>query len=266
MFSTRERMDIYYDVRARGAPELRPRLSSQDSQIENAAHTTLSGVLEGLGPLPPFTSVLGICKDGLPLLVDLRDPSPGSILIQGDAHSGKARLMQSYLLSVGYLNPPDRVAMSVISPVPGLFEKIEKLPNCRAVLSAYERDASELVVEFSALAEQRKYGRHPGPVELLVLHDLPVFVQNNDYEVNAYLKWLIEHGPGSSIWTIASVKSSQLWRIHNRYYEAFGTYLTGSTKPASLLVDRETTDNEALLGFFATHLGDERVHFWSLQD
>ena len=34
--------------------------------------------------VPAYSLVLGICEDQLPLVLDLTDPSPGSVLIAGD--------------------------------------------------------------------------------------------------------------------------------------------------------------------------------------
>jgi hypothetical protein len=211
--------------------------------------------------------LLGVCEDGLPLLIDLTDPSPGSFLIVGDERSGKAHLLQAILASACYLNPPERVAVSVITPHPGLFEGLESIQNCRAVLSAYDRNASEYVIELSALAEQRRYGRHQGQVEILALHDMPEFVQYNDYEVNSYLKWLVEHGPSSSIWTIASIKASQLWRIRDGFYEAFGSQLTGRSSSTQITSGQDTAyDRPQSPGVFSTQVGDEWIRFWVPQD
>jgi hypothetical protein len=86
-----------------------------------------------------------------------------------------------------------------------------------------------LIVEMAELAEQRRYGRNHYEVELLAIDDLAALVQNNDYEVNAYLKWLVQNGPRSSIWPVAAIQSSQLWRVQDSLSEAFETQITGST-------------------------------------
>jgi len=75
--------------------------------------------MERLGPVPPYSALIGMCEDGLPFLFDLDDPSAGSILMIGDENSGKTRLMQTILLSASALNPPERRMFSVITSNPG---------------------------------------------------------------------------------------------------------------------------------------------------
>ncbi|MEO7838793.1 MAG: hypothetical protein ABIU06_05540, partial [Anaerolineales bacterium] len=47
------------------------------------AAPTLSDVLAGIGPLPREALLLGVASDGLPVLLNLRDPLPGPILVLG---------------------------------------------------------------------------------------------------------------------------------------------------------------------------------------
>lgn len=263
MLSADERMEIFFDVLERLAPEAAAHLSPSLAGEPAPNDTTLYTLLDRLSPLPAFTSVLGVCDDGMPLLFDLADGSPGSVLVLGDEGSGKVQLLHAILASASCLNPADRVVFHVITPNPGAFESLLRFPNCQAVLSAYERDASELVFDLAALAEQRRTGRGKGGVELLAIHDLPAFVQHNDYEVNAYLRWLVSSGPDASIWTIASLKTPQSWRIDEDFLEAFGTKLTGCTASAQLGSGYPDLPAPIQLpGVFAVRLGDEWVRFW----
>jgi len=263
MLSADERMEIYFDVLGKLAPEAAAHLAPSQPGQPGTNDTTLYALLDRLGPLPDFSAVLGVCDDGLPLLFDLADGSPGSVLVIGDEGSGKVGLLRAILASASCLNPPDQVVFHVITPDPGAFEGLLRFPNCQAVLSAYERDASKLVIELSALAEQRRIGRSQGCTELLAIHDLPEFVQHNDYEINAYLRWLVSSGPDVSIWTLASIKTSQSWRIDGDFTDAFGTKLAGSN--ASNQLDSGYSIPRAPLqlpGVFTVKLGDEWVRFW----
>ena len=50
--------------------------------------STVYALLDSIQPVQPYTTVFGTCEDGVPFLMDLRDPSPGAILILGDKNSG----------------------------------------------------------------------------------------------------------------------------------------------------------------------------------
>ena len=263
MLSTQERMEVFHEVLDRLAPELRSRSRSNLTSQVNGNVISIQGLLERLGPVPPYSALIGMCEDGLPFLFDLDDPSAGSILMIGDENSGKTRLMQTILLSASALNPPERVMFSVITTNPGCYERLGNSSNCHAILSAYDRLASEWIVELSEITEERRYGRNRGNVEILAIDDLAAFVQNNDYEVNAYLNWLVQHGPHSAVWPMATILPAQAWRIQGGLQEAFGTLLTGWTSsnqlpPASQLRRANPGDPES----FITRLGEEWVRFW----
>ena len=263
MLSSSERMGIFFDVLERLAPEAAKHFPFVQTGQPETNDTTLYTLLNRLGALPGFSAVLGVCEDGLPLLIDLADPSPGSILVIGDENSGKVQLLHAILASASILNPVERLVFHVITPDPGAFESLLSFPNCQAVLSAYERDASELVFQLSALAEQRRTGRNQDGVELLVIHDLPEFVQHNDYEANAYLRWLVSSGPDAMVWTLASVRTSQTWRIGDEFLDTFGTQLVGLTSSVQLNSGYPISSRPLQLpGVFTAQLADEMVRFW----
>ena len=263
MLSTQERLEVFLEVLERLAPEMRARAMNNLPTPVRDTKLSLSGLLDRLSPLPPYSALIGMCEDGLPFLLDLSDTSPGSILIIADEHSGKTRLLQTILASACTLTPPERVACTVITPNPGEFEGLEGMENCRAVLSAYDRAASGLVVELAELADQRIYGRNTGSVEILAIDDLAAFVQTNDHEVNCYLKWLIAHGSQGAVWPISAIKTNQLWRIREGIYEAFGTCFIGRVSSSQLPSGLGTPPPQLEIpGVFSTLMEDEWIHFW----
>lgn len=263
MLTTQERLEIFLDVLERVAPGMRERaLNDLPLQTLETGYG-LSELLDRLGPLPPCSALMGVCEDGLPFLLDLGDPTPGSILVVADDGSGKTALLRSILASTSVLNRSEEVAFTIVTPNPGKYENLEDLDNCRTVLSTFERDASELVVELADLAEQRKNMRNQGTVEVLAIDDLAAFVQNNDYEVNTRLRWLIAQGPQAAIWPIATVKTGQLWRIQDGIYEAFGTTFVGRTSSSQLPSGLGlTTMRQEVPGVFTVPMGDEWIRFW----
>jgi hypothetical protein len=181
----------------------------------------------------------------------------------GDENSGKRRLLQTILVSASALNPPERVMFSMITANPGHYEGLGSISNCHGILSAYDRLASEWIVELAEITEERLYGRNRGNVELLAIDDLAAFIQNNDYEVKAYLKWLVQHGPRSAVWPMATILPAQAWRIHGDLQEAFGTVLTGWTSSSQLPpVGLPRISPPSDLEVFVTRLGEEWMRIW----
>jgi hypothetical protein len=80
-------------------------VSSQLAVTKNKLRTTtlmdsfsprplLDEVLNEIGQLPRESLFLGKAEDGLPVLLNYQDPTPGPILIFGDPHSGKTDFLR----------------------------------------------------------------------------------------------------------------------------------------------------------------------------
>jgi hypothetical protein len=224
---------------------------------------SIHDLLERLGPLPPGSAMIGVCEDGLPYLLDLADPSPGSILVVADERCGKTSLLQAVLASASALNPPEKVSFTVLAPNPGEYDMLLGLDSCVGVISAFDRAASELVVELAELADQRINGGAQGPIEILAIDDLAAFMQNNDYEVNVYLNWLIANGPRGAVWPVSAINTGQLWRIRDGILDSFGTIFTGRTSSYQLPDNTiAVPDYMEIPGVFNAWIGDQWMRFW----
>lgn len=262
-------MDVFLEVlervkRAKRVSPTIPKLTYNDLPLPAMeSKISLHDLLNRLGPLPPYSAMIGVCEDGLPYLLDLADPSPGSILAVADEYCGKTRLLQAILASASALNAAEQVSFTVLAPNPGEYEMLHGLDSCSGVISAFDRAASEVVVELAELADQRINGRGHGPIEILAIDDLAAFMQNNDYEVNCYLNWLIANGPHGAVWPISAINTGQLWRIRDGLLEAYGTIFVGRTSSYQLTDGALTVpDYLEIPGVFNAWMGEEWMRFW----
>jgi len=279
MIKQDERIDMVMEVLQRIAPELYERYSrpTQDNLIPqkdieshpllptapSITPAELKTLLQRIGPLPPYSALMGQCSDGLPFLFDLSDPQPGSVLILGDALSGKSKLLLTILSSAAALNPPNRVAINVISANPGEFDLVASLPHTENLISTYDRASSELIIELAAIAEQRKSGRERGPITLLAVDDLAGLLSYNEYEVNSHLRWLLRNGPRLGIWPVVTLDPCLLHQVDNKILDEFGTRLLGHASKERIS-DRIFSGRVPQLntGNFIALLGSEQVNFW----
>jgi hypothetical protein len=225
---------------------------------------TIREIINQLRPLPPYAALLGVCEDGLPFLFDLSDPSPGSILITGEASSGKSGLLKGILASASVMNRTDQVMFNLISPDSAVFSDLSRLSHCTSSVSPYDRTSSELVIDLAKIAEQRKSGRLRGPVIILAIDDLVTLLSYNEFELFSHLKWLVKHGPESGIWPLAILRSGRLNKYGKRLLNEFGTHLVGTPNHRALPTDTSGSFlNSGTNGHFETYVNGQGVRFWT---
>lgn len=199
----------------------------------NSAGNPLSvhEVIHAFGTFPPCSVLFGVCEDGLPLMLNLKDPTAGSLLIEGDPRQGKTQVLKTVLTSAACLNQADHVNFCIISPNPDEMADLNKFPHCQGLTAPYERQASEIILELSTIAEQRRYGRERGPAIILAIDDLSALIgEHLDYEVLLHLRWLIARGPGSEIWTLATIPNHATPTLDPEIYSFFGTRISNGKR------------------------------------
>lgn len=212
-------------------------------------------------PLPPYSGILGVCNDGLPLVMDLTDPTPGAILISGPHRSGKTQLLKSVLLATSQINSVDELIFYVISPQPDEYRDVYQLAHCMGLFSAYDRAASELIVDLAALAEQRRSGRHLGAKTIVVIDDLDEFLKSEEFEVINYMSWLLKHGARNGVWLIASISQDGIYKVNPKLLAGYSTRIeSGVVLPS--LPDRTPNHHTTIDPSYRTMIGNQWVYFW----
>lgn len=231
---------------------------------------SLGEVLNAFGSFPPYSVMVGVCQDGLPLLLNLKDSTAGSLLIEGEPRRGKTQILKTVLASAAALNQVERVNFCAISPNPDEMAALLKFPHCQGLAAPYERQASEIILELSAIAEQRRFGRERGPAFILAIDDLGALVgEHLDYEVLIHLKWLISKGPGSEIWTIATLPGHSIATFDLQFASLFRTrIISGRSFHNKKYPDRPDTNSALSIRnndfTFVTLIKQQPIHFLPL--
>ncbi len=98
----------------------------------------LSSILQEYTPLPPEALFLGIANDGLPVLLNLRDPVPGPVLIAGDAQTGKTKMLQIIARAIDETHDPEYIRYAVLTEDIKSWEPFDLSANCEGVLSFHQ--------------------------------------------------------------------------------------------------------------------------------
>lgn len=187
---------------------------------------TVEQMMAHLAHFPTETALMGICDDGLPVLFDLTDPRPGSLLLTGDSESGKTTLMQGLLRSLIAANSPYEVKYALIPSKPEEWAAYENTTkHCFSFHPPYEEEAGATILRLAEIAEQRRAGKEMGASIVLLIDDLR-FMASADFDVRLNFEWLLKCGPEQGIWPVVSL-SAVAAREMSRLVSYFRTRLIG---------------------------------------
>jgi hypothetical protein len=226
------------------------------------APPSLTDSLSQLGPLPKEALLLGLAPDGLPVLLNLHDPSPGPLLIAADPGAGKTALLQVIAQAASRMHAPTALQFGVVTNYPDEWGHLAELDHCLGVFPTYHASAIDFLASLSGWAHANKGSRQS---ILLLLDDLESMEQI-DFDARQTLRWLLLRGPSRRVWPLISMNARRSSQVQP-WLEAFRTRIFGKVG------DDRTTDR--LTGFpgstlkhlqaglqFALREGNDWLKFW----
>ncbi|MHB0966324.1 MAG: hypothetical protein ACYC36_07695 [Bellilinea sp.] len=195
---------------------------------------TLSGILKRLPPLPKRTGLLGASAEGLPLLFNLTDPQPGSLLVMADRFAGKTALLKTLVNSLVRQNRPEDVRFAVITAKPEEWaeEATRFAQHFLQITSNIDSAAVDLIYQLGDLVEGRRNGGHVGTAYMLLFDGMDV-LPHMDVDLRANFEWLVRYGARQQIWTAATLDPASM--LEQRYYaDLFRTRITGAVSDPNM--------------------------------
>ena len=221
----------------------------------------LSEVLAEYSPLPQSALFLGLADDGLPVLLNLRDPVPGSLLIAGDTGSGKTALLKNIARAVDRIHRPNQVGYTILTNQPVEWKGFEQSANCEGILTFQNHD---IINYITTLVEWGHKNKNNSQSLLLLIDGLEAITQIVD--LHQQLRWLLLRGPAHNIWPIVTLNAQlndnvKLWLV------AFRTRLFGciqNERDVEALTGLQNLSFKDLLAGsqFAMHEGNTWLPFW----
>jgi hypothetical protein len=193
-------------------------LTELREELQAIHRPTLPEILEEYLPLPRNAVFFGVAQDGLPLLLDLGNAAVGSLLVIGDAGSGKTHLLRTVAHALVYAKDAATFRFVVITPRVEEWEDLRQASHCDGVFAASASKAADVIYALAARAHADREHEPSTPLAgqgsptptagkgftLLLLDDLSL-VQNLEYEIRLHLQWLLGRGPKRRIWTVATL-------------------------------------------------------------
>lgn len=221
----------------------------------------LNQVLANFSPLPHSALFLGIANDGLPVLLNLRDPIPGPILIGGDTDSGKTAFLQTIARGVDQTHDPEHVRYTVITENTREWEGLDLARNCEGVLSFNQPLTTNYLL---SMVDWAHANRGQGQFVLILVDGLDALVK--DHDIHQAFRWLLLRGPSRHIWPIVTLKASETDHIR-RWLESFRTRLCGHIEDPAMAAAITGVNDSHIHGTltrsqFAMQEGKSWLPFW----
>jgi hypothetical protein len=210
--------------------ELEPEISQRRRDLLPPVAPEYPRVLQNTSPLTVDSLLLGFAADGTPLLLNLSDPTPGSVLVVGDRGSGKTAFLQALARSSDRLSDPGDVVFGVLTQTPREWMQIETLPGNMGVYPPAHASAGEILERMTAWGQQ---SRSTGKMTVLLLVDgLDSLLQSGSISIED-LHWLLAHGPEHRIWPVVTLNAGRMPRFTS-WLEPFGSFIFGHIRQSNL--------------------------------
>jgi len=196
---------------------------------------TLEEILDELDPLPAYSLLLGLCEDGLPLILDLTDPYCGSFLIAGDNDHTNFNILYSLLTSGYKINTPAEVNLHLISPRADELFELHKQPSFKICFDPARPECEIVVEEMVNLVHQRQGTLDIQPIHILAIDRLDLLFQTLSPEAQRWFCWLQENGPEAGLWIFASIESRRIKNTHYGVIDGFPSRILGNIQSPRLV-------------------------------
>lgn len=227
-----ESMKRNYELALEVLEELKEELGTSKKDQEGAdrpqpqlAPASLAETLEQFGKLPPAALFLGAAYDGLPILLNLNDPTPGPILIAGDQGSGKTAFLQTIAQATTIIHPKSDVQFGIVTDYPNEWKSFEDNDHCMGVFPTYKSETDDFI---TSLADWAHHNHHESRFALLLIDSLESMLEMNE-EVQQHLRWLLLRGPNRRVWSFVTLNAQRSNQVRP-WLDAFRTRLFGAVK------------------------------------
>jgi hypothetical protein len=193
---------------------------------------TFQDILTEIGPLPEEALFFGLADDGLPVLLNIWDPTPGPILVAGDSKVGKTDFLKTIARFIVSAHKPCEIQYGVITNCPCEWDGFIEFPHCVGVFSAMQKDAADFI---RALAIWIEMNKAIDQSVLLLIDGLDDFVNLND-GLSQDLQKILVRGPAKKVWPIATLDLEN-FRTTNVWTSFFQTRIFGYTKHTCTIDD-----------------------------
>ena len=190
---------------------------------------SLDQILSEMGPLPRQALFIGIASDGLPVLLNLHDPTPGPMLVLAEKGAGKTTFLRSIGRSLSLTHSEDDAQYGVITTSPDEWEQVEKTVHRVGIFDVTQAGAQELVQSLASWAHSNRNTTQ----SVLILIDGLEAVVNMHPDAVQHFRWLLLRGPARRVWPIVTLDAKRYGEVLP-WLETFRTRVFGRVADAQI--------------------------------
>lgn len=231
---------------------------------------SLEAMLAKQPDLPPYSLFMGICEDGMPLVLDFLEPAAGSFLIASDSGFDNTAFLHSLLTAALKANRQDEVTLHLISPHANDLLYFHWQPNFKISYEPFRHENEIVLEEMVNLVLSRKRKNQITPVHMFAIDGLDLLMQGLSAQAKLRLDWLIENGPEVGLWIFASIESTYIQPTFTPTLDLFPSRILGRISLPNLarslsgLSRSYLTDLHHGAEFFVRTMGNS-FNIWMLQ-
>lgn len=169
----------------------------------------LDTVLAEIGPLPHEALFLGVATDGLPVLLNLSDHTPGPLLIVSDAGAGKTGFLRSIANAVTKTHRPTDLQFGIVTDCPDEWEEMDDAKHLTGIFSVNRVETKEFILALASWAHKNKDSKQT----VLLLIDNLEAVAKLDFDVLQNIRWLLARGPSRHVWPIITMNADRYGQV-----------------------------------------------------
>ncbi len=175
-------------------------------------------MLRDVIPLPEEALFAGQAQDNLPVFLNLKDPTAGSILIVGEAGAGKTNFLRVLAYSAIATHSVEEIQFAVFTNEPGEWDDLCDQPLCFGIFPICRNETAKFIRSLIGWRAQHDMLK---PVLLLIDG-----IEALDQESGASLYKALADGPTQRVWPIATLDPGRCQNIH-AWLKVFQTHVFG---------------------------------------
>ncbi len=173
------------------------------------AAPSLDRVLSEIGPLPREALFLGIASDGLPVLLNLHDSTPGPMLVIGDSDAGKTIFLQTIALALTLTHQENDTQYAVLTKRTNEWEEVAATGHRLGIFDMNQVAARDFVTSLASWAHSNKTASQT----IVILIDGLEAMIEMDPEAVQNLRWLFLRGPARRVWPFITLDAERYGEV-----------------------------------------------------